>query len=170
MGPGGLILADEIKVHKSLQVFDISFNQICSNGKTEIIPEFRDLEKARERVEYEMLVLEAKQAKKPELMPKKKKETFWPRMFAERWRECFRENQSLVHVDFGFCGVQTQDTEIITEGLKENHTIYGFHFMGNQGYIDNLGFLVASAEESKADSSLPIKIGPNLESGKITDP
>lgn len=29
----------------------------------------------------------------------------------------------------------------ICEALKENKTIYGFHFSGNNGYVDYLGYL-----------------------------
>jgi hypothetical protein len=30
--------------------------------------------------------------------------------------------------------------EQIADVLKDNHTIYGFHFAGHCGYVDNLGF------------------------------
>ena len=29
----------------------------------------------------------------------------------------------------------------IADGLKKNRTIYGFHFLGNFGYVDSKGFL-----------------------------
>ena len=30
---------------------------------------------------------------------------------------------------------------MIAEALKENHTIFGFHYFGNGGKIDSKGFL-----------------------------
>ena len=54
------------------------------------------------------------------------------------------------------------DVEIIAEGLKENHTIYGIHFTGNAGHVDKLGFVFASDEESKSDSVLMTRIRSDL--------
>ena len=58
-------------------------------------------------------------------------------MHAEAWRDCFRENKSLVHVDISHNKVPKIDMEIIGEGLKENHTILGIHVNGNSGHVDN---------------------------------
>lgn len=57
--------------------------------------------------------------------------------FAEVWAECFKKNESLIHVDLSNNNVEGTDVEIIAEGLKSNHTILGMHFNGNAGYIDN---------------------------------
>jgi hypothetical protein len=43
----------------------------------------------------------------------------------------FKENKTLVHVDLSHNNFKKLDCEIIDEGLKENHTIYGIHMMGN---------------------------------------
>jgi len=58
-------------------------------------------------------------------------------MYAEAWRDAFKENKSLVHLDISHNRIEKVDVEIIAEGLKENHNIYGIHFAGNAGYIDN---------------------------------
>lgn len=49
-------------------------------------------------------------------------------MFAEAWRDAFRENKSLVHVDLSHNRMSKNDVEIIAEGLKDNHSIFGIHF------------------------------------------
>lgn len=49
-------------------------------------------------------------------------------MYAEVWRDAFKENKSLVHVDISHNRMTKVDVEIIAEGLKENHSIFGIHF------------------------------------------
>jgi hypothetical protein len=41
--------------------------------------------------------------------------------------------------------------------FKINRTIYGFHFIGNYGYIDDLGFLIVSKSDLKNLSDSTIK-------------
>ena len=48
---------------------------------------------------------------------------------------------SLIHVDLSHNHIQMDDVEIIAEGLKINHSILGFHFAGNAGYVDMKGFI-----------------------------
>jgi len=58
--------------------------------------------------------------------------------------ELFSTNNSLVHCDFSFNKISYQTTEQAAKGLEENHTIYGLHWLGNEGYIDTEGFLIPS--------------------------
>ncbi len=58
--------------------------------------------------------------------------------------ELFSTNTSLVHCDFSYNKISYQATELASKGLDENHTIYGFHWIGNDGYIDTEGFLIPS--------------------------
>ena len=37
--------------------------------------------------------------------------------------------------------IRLDDVEIIAEGLKDNHTILGLHFVGNDGDVDAKGFV-----------------------------
>ncbi len=47
----------------------------------------------------------------------------------------------LVHVNLDYNNFDDFDMcEQIADALKDNHTIYGFHFTGHCGYVDNLGF------------------------------
>lgn len=39
------------------------------------------------------------------------------------------------------------DSIEISKALEDNHTIYGFHFSGNYGYVDSRGFLVVDKDE-----------------------
>jgi hypothetical protein len=38
--------------------------------------------------------------------------------------------------------IESDDVEIIAEGLKSNHSILGIHFTGNKGFVDMKGFLL----------------------------
>jgi hypothetical protein len=39
-----------------------------------------------------------------------------------------------------------EDCKTISESLKKNRSIYGFHFAGNYGYVDARGFLQIEEE------------------------
>ena len=39
---------------------------------------------------------------------------------------------------------------VIGEGLKRNHTVMGFHLMGNEGKVDNQGFVIPEKEQDNA--------------------
>jgi hypothetical protein len=95
---GGIRIAKALKENNTLEVFDISFNNIGGG--------FQNNESAN-------------------LL-----KTF------------FRDNKSLVHVDISFWGFTLEEIFIMNEGLTENHTIWGIHWVGNAGKTDQLGFLV----------------------------
>jgi Leucine Rich Repeat. len=62
--------------------------------------------------------------------------------FAKTFAEYIAENKTLLHLDLSnnyFC---KEDCKVISEGLNNNHTLYGFHFHGNIGYVDAKGFLI----------------------------
>ena len=40
----------------------------------------------------------------------------------------------------------------IANGLKKNRTIYGFHFVGNYGYVDSKGFLKFDDDEENTSA------------------
>lgn len=56
--------------------------------------------------------------------------------------EFLENNKTIVHLDLCSNKFRYEECKEIAEGLKKNHTIYGFHFEGNYGYIDSEGFLV----------------------------
>lgn len=61
---------------------------------------------------------------------------------ATKWGRAFKENKSLVHIDFSFNQFKFNDMKHMGEALKENHTILGIHLLGNEGYIDQQGFII----------------------------
>lgn len=56
--------------------------------------------------------------------------------------EFFSTNKTLVHLDLSFNYFGFEQSKSISLGLEKNKTIYGFHFVGNAGYVDNRGFLI----------------------------
>ena len=60
---------------------------------------------------------------------------------------------------------------IISEGLKENHTIYGMHVIGNEAQVNSQGFIDVNPEtqafENKLFSNIDVlfRINTNLEKG-----
>ena len=60
---------------------------------------------------------------------------------------CLVKNRTLEHLDLSFNNFSKEDTEIIAEGLRSNHRIYGFHYRGNIGYVNSKGFLVLEERE-----------------------
>ena len=61
--------------------------------------------------------------------------------------EVFSDNPHLVHLDISNNNFNLPESKRISEGIKTNQTLYGFHFEGNQGYVDNHGFLVVNENE-----------------------
>ena len=57
-------------------------------------------------------------------------------------KDFFADNKALLHLDLSANSFSLADCESISEFLKSNHSIYGFHFSGNFGFIDSKGFLV----------------------------
>lgn len=53
----------------------------------------------------------------------------------------FRNNVSVVHLDFSFCGFREQECAVMAEGLLLNHTILGIHMTGNKWMTDDQGFM-----------------------------
>jgi hypothetical protein len=60
-----------------------------------------------------------------------------------------KENETLIHLDVSFCEIDEIDTKMISKALKNNHTLYGIHFQGNQGFIDFKGYLHPISKENK---------------------
>jgi len=60
---------------------------------------------------------------------------------AKLWSDCFRFNQSLIHVDISHNNLRQLELETIAEGLRANHVILGLHLLGNEGEIDANGFM-----------------------------
>ena len=61
--------------------------------------------------------------------------------------------QGLAHLDLSFNYLTANECNILSEGLKENHNILGLHLLGNEGYIDSQGFLLASPKSFHFEQS-----------------
>ena len=60
------------------------------------------------------------------------------------------KNKSLLHVDLSFNNFTLSESKEIGEALKKNRSIYGFHFLGNCGYVDYKGFLKFDNENNNS--------------------
>lgn len=56
--------------------------------------------------------------------------------FANQWKQCFEQNQTLLHVDISHNGFTNNEIDIMADGLKSNHTILGIHMGGNDAEVD----------------------------------
>ncbi|KAL4482818.1 hypothetical protein ABPG72_022378 [Tetrahymena utriculariae] len=65
---------------------------------------------------------------------------------------------SIIHIDISYNQINFQETTIISEALKKNFTIVGFHFNGNCGFIDKSGFLIPTKDISNLLSPLESQI------------
>jgi len=48
-----------------------------------------------------------------------------------------RNNTHLIHLDLSNNKFTYTESKLISEALDTNRTIYGFHFKGNYGVVDN---------------------------------
>lgn len=56
----------------------------------------------------------------------------------------------MYHVDISHNKFVKSDIEIISKGMKKNHTIMGIHLDGNECNVDSLGFVHADRGNSTA--------------------
>lgn len=71
--------------------------------------------------------------------------------FVNSFGEFVVKDKTLVHLDLSNNYFGKKDALAISASLEKNHTIYGFHFQGNVGYVDAKGFLVIT-DEGKEES------------------
>ncbi len=81
------------------------------------------------------------------------------------------KDKTLVHLDLSNNYFGKKDAISIGASMEQNHSIYGFHFQGNVGYVDAKGFLVIPEEtqqESIIDNvQLSVHGNEYLEKGRI---
>lgn len=105
---------DGIKDNQSLKVLDLSWNQIGKGRK---------------------VLADSKYFPMP-----KKRRNRTPTASASIC-EFLKTNKSLFHFDLSSNHFWLEESQEIAEGLESNHSVYGFHFEGNYGYVDSEGFL-----------------------------
>ena len=62
--------------------------------------------------------------------------------FAQSFADYITKDIRLIHLDLSNNYINRSDSLTISKALESNHTVYGFHFQGNVGYVDAKGFLV----------------------------
>ncbi|CAE7487860.1 Nlrc3, partial [Symbiodinium pilosum] len=53
----------------------------------------------------------------------------------------FRESATLYHCDLSYCCMDAASCALLGEGLRDNHSLYGLHIVGNAATMDADGFL-----------------------------
>lgn len=53
-----------------------------------------------------------------------------------------KNTDRLAHLDLSNNYFTLEESKIIANGLENNHSVFGFHFGGNHGYVDSKGFLI----------------------------
>lgn len=79
-------------------------------------------------------------------------------------------NESILHLDLSNNAFNTKQSDHIAKALKKNHSIFGFHFTGNKGYVNSEDYLIvdenddlgmvdvfSSHVQKKIDGCKPIK-------------
>ena len=89
--------------------------------------------------------------------------------FSEPWSNAYAKNKSLLHVDMSHNHIPLQDVEIIAGGLRENHKILGFHFIGNDGDIDNQGFMHPQLPYYVSQATIFTRMQTGLKGGIVHD-
>lgn len=78
----------------------------------------------------------------------------------------FRENRSLIHLDLSHNNLSRDDCDLMAEGLKENHTLLGFHMIGNDVDVNSLGFFTDNCSDPSS-AHIVSRIKPTLHTGTI---
>ena len=60
-----------------------------------------------------------------------------PQMLAE----VLLTSTKLFHLDISYNAIGREDCLVIADGLRLNHSLFGFHVAGNEAFVDELGFL-----------------------------
>ncbi len=67
--------------------------------------------------------------------------------FATKLAEVFATQENLVHLDLSHNKIRKEDCSIIAQGLAQNHSLWGLHFIGNEGHMDVKGFLLPDKDQ-----------------------
>jgi len=88
---------------------------------------------------------------------KKRRRNVQPEL-ADVLEEFLATDKSLVHMDLTANKFRYEESEKIKNGLDHNHTLYGFHFEANYGYVDSEGYLVLEPFKDMSFGHSTIKI------------
>ncbi len=71
-------------------------------------------------------------------------------LFVARLCELLPKLILLQHFDLSCNGFTQEESMKIAKALENNHTLHGFHFNGNWGYMDEQMFLVVTKDSEKS--------------------
>jgi hypothetical protein len=116
-------LADFINPNYNLTVLKISWNKIKTRGGVAIADALKDNKKIK--------VFDGSF----NMFGQKRNGVFGAKM-AEACN-----NGCLTHVDLSYNSMDANECQIFGEAIKENHTVWGLHMMGNDCVVDSYGFI-----------------------------
>jgi hypothetical protein len=138
-------LVDTIDNHQTLKEIYLRWNCLTDTfGKT-FFGYFNDEEKVSK---FNLKVLDlgwnrlGKGLKVIQPAPKKRRRGPPEPELSESIKEFLMNNKTVVHLDLCSNKFRFEECLDIRDGLQKNHSIYGFHFEGNYGYVDSEGFLI----------------------------
>lgn len=72
--------------------------------------------------------------------------------FATQLAEVLQTQDNLIHLDISQNKIKAEDMNIVATSLELNHSLWGFHVVGNEAYVDSKGFLHAEKQELNQES------------------
>ena len=79
--------------------------------------------------------------------------TYKSNAFANQLSELLIEQEYFLHLDLSHNLIKAEDCKIISDGLSGNHSLWGFHFIGNENYsIDSKGYLNEGVSNNQISS------------------
>lgn len=78
--------------------------------------------------------------------------TFKGKVFAYALADILGRQESIMHLDISFNKIGVEDCHVIANGLAVNHSLWGLHMAGNEGYVDAKGFLHPGEKDPKDES------------------
>lgn len=70
-----------------------------------------------------------------------------------RINECFIKNNTLRHIDLSNNRFSTEESEILSRGIMQNHTVCGIHVEGNNCKVDAMGYLISDTVCTQEDAA-----------------
>lgn len=63
------------------------------------------------------------------------------KLFASQLGEVLTTQDNLLHLDISHNNIKSEEINTIAKSLELNHSLWGLHIFGNEGYIDSKAFL-----------------------------
>mmetsp|Transcript_117307 Transcript_117307/g.184520 ORF Transcript_117307/g.184520 Transcript_117307/m.184520 type:complete len:1568 (+) Transcript_117307:87-4790(+) len=68
-----------------------------------------------------------------------------------RWlASVFQDGDTLFHLDLSYNGFIAEDCALLASGLRNNHSLFGIHLVGNAAALDDLGFIIPCFPKEQA--------------------